>query len=253
MRRLLAALALLATALWSAPCLAQARSQLGPLCTTDTTPAAQQIDACNKIIALKVFKGEQLATVYFWRAVGWNKKGDYIKVIADATEAVKLQPSQAVYNLRGSAYFDKGEYDIAIADFDDALKLGPPSGIIFHNRGNAYQGKKDYAHAIADFDAAIKADPKSAFSYQNRGNCKEALGDLDGALADINQAIRLDPSLSQPLVHRTTIWRARGELDRAICRRQRGDPACEGQAAGQHHDSAEQRADLGLHVSRARL
>jgi tetratricopeptide (TPR) repeat protein len=216
MRRLLFILSFLAPALWSSPCLAQARNQLGPLCTTDTTPADQQIDACNKIIALKVFKGEQLATVYFWRAVGWNKKGDYTKVIADATEAIRLQPSQAVYNLRGSAYFDKGEYDISIADFDDSLKLGPPSGIIFHNRGNAYQGKKDYAKAIADFDAAIKADPKSAFSYQNRGNCKEALGDLDGALADINQAIRLDPTLSQPLVHRTTIWRAKGELDRAI-------------------------------------
>ncbi|GLR85510.1 caspase family protein [Bradyrhizobium iriomotense] len=216
MRRLFVALCLLAAPLWSVPALAQSRAQLGPLCTIDTTPADQQIDACNKIIALKVFKGEQLATVYFWRAVGWNKKGDYTKVIADATEALKLQPSQAVYNLRGSAYYDKGEYDIAIADFDDALKLGPPSGTIFHNRGNAYQGKKDYAKAIADFDAAIKADPRSAFSYQNRGNCKEALGDLDGALADINQAIRIDPSLSQPLVHRTTIWRAKGELDRAI-------------------------------------
>ncbi|MGV7214069.1 caspase family protein [Bradyrhizobium sp. UFLA05-112] len=216
MRRLLVALSLLVSAFWSAPVLAQSRSQLGPLCTTDTTPADQQIDACNKIIALKVFKGGQLATVYFWRAVGWNKKGDYAKVIADATEAIRLEPSQAVHNLRGSAYFDKGEYDIAIADFDDALKLGPPSGIIFHNRGNAYQGRKDYAKAIADFDAAIKADPKSAFSYQNRGACKEALGDLDAALADINQAIRIDPSLSQPLVHRTTIWRAKGELDRAI-------------------------------------
>jgi tetratricopeptide (TPR) repeat protein len=216
MRRLLVVLSLLAAALWSAPSLAQSRSQLGPLCTTDTTPADQQIDACNKIIALKVFSGGQLATVYFWRAVGWNKKGDYAKVIADATEAIRLKPDQAVYNLRGSAYYDKGEYDIAIADFDDALKVGPPNGIIFHNRGNAYQGRKDYAKAIADFDAAIKADPKSVFSYQNRGACKEALGDLDGALADINQAIRLDPTLSQPLVHRTTIWRAKGDLDRAI-------------------------------------
>ena len=64
---------------WSAPAFAQARNQLGPLCTTDTTPADQMIDACSKIVALKVFKGEQLATVYFWRAVAWNKKGDYGK------------------------------------------------------------------------------------------------------------------------------------------------------------------------------
>ena len=85
----------LAAALWSAPGLAQPRTQLGPLCTTDTTPADQQIDACNKIIALKVFSGEQLATIYFWRAVGWNKKGNYTQVIADATEALRLQPNVA--------------------------------------------------------------------------------------------------------------------------------------------------------------
>jgi lipoprotein NlpI len=217
MRRLLVALCLLATTmLWSTPALAQARSQLGPLCTTDTTPADQMIDACNKIVALKVFRGEQLATIYFWRAVGWNKKGDYSKVIADATESIRLQPSQAAYNLRGSAYYDKGEYEIAIVDFDDALKLGPPSGTIFHNRGNAWRGKGDYARAIADYDATIRLEPNSTFSFQNRGIAKEALGDLDGALTDINQAIRLDPTLPQPLINRTAIWRVRGDLDRAI-------------------------------------
>ncbi|MET4445586.1 putative caspase-like protein/Flp pilus assembly protein TadD [Bradyrhizobium sp. GM2.2] len=216
MRRLLITLCLLAATLWSAPAFAQARNQFGPLCTTDTTPADQMIDACSKIVALKVFKGEQLATVYFWRAVGWNKKGDYAKVITDATEAIRLQPSQAVYNLRGSAYYDKGDYEIAIADFDDALKLGPPDGTIFHNRGNAWRGKGDYAKAIADYDMSIKANPKSAFSYQNRGISKEALGDLDGALTDINQAIRLDPTLPQPLINRTAIWRVRGDYDRAI-------------------------------------
>lgn len=216
MRRLFVALSLLAATLWAEPAFAQARSQLGPLCTTDTTPADQMIDACNKIVALKVFKGEQLATIYFWRAVGWNKKGDYSKVIADTTEAIRLHPSQAGYNLRGSAYYDKGEYEIAIADFDDALKLGAPSGTIFHNRGNAWRGKGDFARAIADYDATIKLEPKSTFSFQNRGIAKEALGDLDGALADINQAIRLDPTLPQPLINRTAIWRVRGDLDRAI-------------------------------------
>ncbi len=221
MRRRFVAAILITGLMWSTvvaatPASAQSRSQLGPLCTTDTTPADQMVDACSKIIALKVFKGEQLATVYFWRAVGWNKKGDYAKVIADITEAIRLQPSQAAYNLRGSAYYDKGENDIAISDFDDALKLGPPSGIIYHNRGNAWRDKGDNAKAIADYDAAIKADPQSAFSYQNRGIAKGALGDLDGALADINQAIRLDPTLPQPLINRTAIWRAKNDLDRAI-------------------------------------
>jgi len=216
MRRAILILGLLAAALWSAPSLAQSHAQLGPLCTTDTTPADQQIDACNKIIALKVFAGEKLATIYFWRAVGWNKKGNYNQVIADASEAIRLHPSVALYNLRGSAYYDKGEDDIAIADFNDALRIGPPSGIIFHNRGNAWRSKGEYAKAIADYDQSIKLGPPSAFSWQNRGISKRALGDLDGALADINEAIRLDPTLPQPLTSRAVIWRARGDLDRAI-------------------------------------
>ena len=215
MRRLLLIPCLLAAMLSAAPCVAQTHAQLGPLCTTDTTPADQMIDACTKIIALKVFSGEKLATIHFWRAVGWNKKGNYAQVIADATEALRLKSSTAVYNLRGSAYYDKGEYDIAIADFNDALRLGP-SGIIFHNRGNAYRSKGDYARAITDYDAAIKADPSSAFSYQNRGASKQALGDLDGALADINEAVRIDPSLPQPLIRRAVIWRAKGDIARAI-------------------------------------
>lgn len=216
MRRAILILTLLAAALWSAPSLAHARNQLGPLCTTDTTPADQMIDACNKIVALKVFSGENLATIYFWRAVGWNKKGNYTQVIADAGEAIRLHPSVAAYNLRGSAYYDRGEYDIAIADFNDALRIGPPSGIIFHNRGNAWRSKGEYAKAIADYDQSIKSDPKSVFSWQNRGISKRALGDLDGALADINEAIRLDPTLPQPLTSRAVIWRAKGDLDRAI-------------------------------------
>src|SRR4051794_34974922 len=114
MRPSILMLTMLATTLWSPPGFAQQKNQLGPLCTTETTPADQQIDACNKILALKVLSGEKLAGVHFWRAVGWNKKGNYTQVIADTTEALKLKPDVAIYNLRGSAYYDKGEYDIAI-------------------------------------------------------------------------------------------------------------------------------------------
>jgi tetratricopeptide (TPR) repeat protein len=191
-------------------------TQLGPLCTTASTPADKQIDACNKIIALKVLWGDKLAAIYFWRAIAFNKKGDYDKVIDDTTEGLRLVPkTQAMLNLRGSAYFDKGEYDIAIADQTDAIKAGPPNVMLFHDRGNAYRGKKDYAHAIADYNEAIRLAP-NAYSYQNRGLSREALGDLDGALADINEAIRLDPKLPAPLISRSVLWRAKEDYERAI-------------------------------------
>jgi tetratricopeptide (TPR) repeat protein len=215
MRRLILMLALVAAALWTAPVSAQSRSQLGPLCTTETTPADQQIDACNKIIALKVSPARS------WRrsisgARSLEQEGNFSQVISDAGEALRLRADVALYNLRGSAYYDKGEYDIAIADFNDAIRIGPPSGIVFHNRGNAFRSRGDYAKAIADYDQAIKLGPKDAFTYQNRSSAKQALGDLDGALADINEAIRLNPALPSPLNNRTVIWRAKGDFDRAI-------------------------------------
>jgi tetratricopeptide (TPR) repeat protein len=217
MRRSFLLATLIVCAFLASPALAQKRSELGPLCTSEGTPADKQIDACNKIIALKVFSGAKLSTVYFWRAVGWNKKGNYSQVIADATEAMRLQGGQiTLYNLRGSAYFDKGEYDIAIADFNDALRIGPPSGIVYHNRGNAWLRKGDHAKALADYDQAIKVGTKDAYTYQNRGATKQALGNLDGALADINEAIRLNPALPSPYNNRAVIWRAKGDVDRAI-------------------------------------
>jgi tetratricopeptide (TPR) repeat protein len=216
MRRSILLGTLIAAAFLVSPALAQKRSELGPLCTSENTPADKQIDACNKIIALKVFSGAKLATVYFWRAVGWNKKGNYAQVIADATEALRLRPDVALYNLRGSAYYDKGEYDIAIADFNDALRIGPPSGIVYHNRGNAWRGKGDNAKALADYDQAIRLGPKDAYTYQNRGATRQALGDLDGALTDVNEAIRINPTQASVYNNRAVIWRAKGDYDRAI-------------------------------------
>jgi tetratricopeptide (TPR) repeat protein len=219
-RSILTGLTLAATwfaALLPSPVLAQQRPNIGLVCTSDNTPADKQIDACTKIIALKAFSGEKLADIYFWRAVGWNKKGDYTRVIADTTEGLRHSPKAVgLYNLRGSAYYDKGEYDIAIADFNDAVRLGGPHTTILHNRGNAYRNKHDYPRALADYSEAIRLDPKEPFPYQNRGIVKLALGDLDGALTDLNEAIRLRPSLASTYINRGVLFRAKGEFDRAI-------------------------------------
>ena len=217
MRRAILILTLLAAALWSAPSLAQSRAQLGPLCTTDTTPADQQIDACNKIIALKVFSGEKLATIYFWRAVGWNKKGNYTQVIADAGEAIRLQPSVAALQSARLGLLRQGRVRHRHRGFqrraaDRAAErhhLSQPRQRLALPRANTPRRSPTTINRS-------RPDPPSAFSWQNRGISKRALGDLDGALADINEAIRLDPTLPQPLTNRAVIWRARGDLDRAI-------------------------------------
>jgi tetratricopeptide (TPR) repeat protein len=195
---------------------APAAENIGLVCTSENTPADAQIAACTKIIAMKRFSGGQLASLYFWRAVGYNKKGDYANVINDTTQALQITPNdRTLFNLRGSAYYDKGEYDIAIADYSDALRNGPPDGTIFHNRANAYREKKDYTHAIADYNDAIRLAP-NAYAFKNRGITKLALGDIDGAFDDTNNAIRMDPKAPAPLIDRGELWRLKQDYDRAI-------------------------------------
>jgi len=219
MRRILITATVAAIGL-AAPALAAPSTlqQDAAVCGTETSPADAAIAACNRLLAIGKMQPGTRSNIHFYRAVAYNKKGDYAKVIEDATAALDAATNkQAIYNLRGSAYYDRGEYDIAIADFNDALRAGPPHSTLFHNRANAYRGKGDFARAITDYDEAIKLSPKdAAFSYQNRGAAKQSLGDLDGAMADVNEAIRTDSRMPSAYINRSVLWRIKGDFDRAI-------------------------------------
>ncbi|NVO16775.1 MAG: caspase family protein [Rhodoplanes sp.] len=189
----------------------------GTVCTSETTPPDQAIAACGRLIASRRVSGKSLASVHFWRAVAFNRKGDYAREIADLDEALKLDPaSVAAWNLRGSALYDTDQTDRAIADFNEALRRLPNNGSILHNRANAFLQKKDYARALADYDEAVRQLPREPLVWKNRGHTRQAMGDLSGALADMNMAVRLGPRGPFSFLGRGLIYRATGEPDRAV-------------------------------------
>ena len=163
-----------------------------------------------------MFSGEKLATIYFWRAVGWNKKGNYTQVIADATEAIRLQPDRRALQSARLGLLRQGRIRhrhcrLQRRDADgpaERHRLSQPRQCLAR-QGRLRQGDRRLRRGD-------QGRSEVAFSWQNRGVSKQALGDLDGALADINEAIRLDPALPQPLINRAVIWRAKGDFDRAI-------------------------------------
>ena len=254
MRRAILILTLLAAALWSAPSLAQSRSQLGPLCTTDTTPADQQIDACNKIIALKVFSGEKLATIYFWRAVGWNKKGNYTQVDRrcrrsdpPAAQRRRLQSARLGLLRQGRVRHRDCGFQRRAADrdrraassFTTAAMPGAP-------RANTPRRSPTTMQSIKSRSAVgvLLAEPRHLETGARRSRRR----------AGRHQ--RSDPA--RPGVA-AAADQPRGDLARQgrsrsrHRRRHRGDPARQSKSAGQHHDAARQRADLGLYPARPRL
>jgi lipoprotein NlpI len=153
----------------------------------------EKIAACTAAINSGKWKGRNLAWAYSNRACGYNEIAEYIRAIADATEAIRLNPEDAYgYVCRGWAYDDTDQFDRAIADETKAIEL-KPTFAAFNNRGSAHVDKLEFDEAIIDFSRAIQINPKYDSAYRNRARAYLYTGRLAEALADINQATEIDP------------------------------------------------------------
>jgi tetratricopeptide (TPR) repeat protein len=236
--------------IWAAT--AQSQQQVDRCANNDQNVTLdQRIDACTAAIASGKWSGPGLAWAYNNRSFAYILQGDYDRGIADADEAIRLDPNDAVaFNNRGNGYREKELYDRAIADYTEAIRIDPSYALAFKNRGSvyqqqgdldraiadyskavqleptfaiafadrasAYQEKGDFDHAVVDFGTLIRLSPRDAKAFYSRGVAYQLSGDLDRALADYDQAIALDPANFFAFNNRAVIYRVKGDLDRAI-------------------------------------
>ena len=151
------------------------------------------------------------------RGWGYWKKGDWEKAVADYSEIIRLDPKDAkAYCFRGLVYSGKGDLDKAIADYSDAIRLNPNDGELYCSRGAAYGEKGEDEKAIADSTEAIRLDPKNAKAFSNRGSSFAKMNDLDKAIADQSEAIRLDPKAAVTYFYRANTYLLKEDFDKAI-------------------------------------
>jgi tetratricopeptide (TPR) repeat protein/predicted small secreted protein len=156
------------------------------------------------------------AVAYRERGVVYALRGDTDKAIADLNQAIGLNPQYAfAYYNRGQQYADKKNYDRAIADYNQVIRLDPNFVIAYNNRGDVYRNKGDYDRAIADFNQAIRLDPNFVIAYNNRGLAYYNKRDYDRAIADYNQAIQLDPHYINSYINRGAAYYMKGDYTRA--------------------------------------
>lgn len=147
----------------------------------------------------------------------WGVKSERDRAIADYSEAIRLNPKDAVaFNNRGNLWKDKRDLDRAFADYNEAIRLNPKYSMAYNNRGLAWNAKRDLDRAISDYDEAIRLDPKYAPAYNNRGIAWKDMGQLDRAISDYDVAIRLDPKNALARSNRGSSWRTKRDFDRAI-------------------------------------
>lgn len=161
--------------------------------------------------------GAKSARFYVNRGGEHLQKGQFDLAIADFTQAVKINPGDAVaYHNRGVAQERSGRYDLAIADATKALELNPKLAEAYSGRGTAFEGQGRYDQAIADCTQALAINPRYAQAYHNRGVAYERTGQYDQAIADLSQALEINPKFAEAYSNRGVVYERKGQYDQAI-------------------------------------
>ena len=177
----------------------------------------RSILGCSRIIDGSGETRHKRAVAFTNRAWAYLKKGDNDRAIADASEAIQLDPKIAVaYDHRAAAYMNKGDNDRAVANASEAIRLDPKKAVAYRNRAGAYLNKGDNDRAIADYSEAIRLDPKVAMAYVNRAGAYLKKGDNHRTIADASEAIQLDPKIAVAYYYRAGAYVQKGDNNHAI-------------------------------------
>jgi tetratricopeptide (TPR) repeat protein len=182
----------LVLAMAAAPALAQTADETK--CVSHDPDA--KIAGCTAVIESGQETPTDQAVAYDNRSVAYREKGDFDQAIADAGQAIALDPTNdAAWIDRGIDEYAKQAYAPAVADFTKAIALKPDSAAIYNDRGNAYDDQGQHDLAIADYSRAMVLRPNYAAAYANRGSAYEEKHLNDYAISDYRAALKIDPGL----------------------------------------------------------
>lgn len=104
-------------------------------------------------------------------------------------QGVVAQMTAQDFYRQGQKKLQKKHYQAAIADYTQAIQLEPGNALAFYQRGYAYHVLHNYPAAIADYTQALQLNPKLIQAYLSRGIARREAGDNQGAIADLNQSM----------------------------------------------------------------
>lgn len=195
---------------------------------------------------------ENLAQVYYGRALAHGDKQEFDQALADCLRSISIDPDDAETRVmaaqlyRGSglleeaiehasvaaeldsdsitAHFLMGDCQLMLGNLDEALKhtlrateIDETSETLQCRLGEIHANKGDFEVALEHLNRAVELNPDRSLTYLYRGRLYDFMKEPELALRDLNTAIHLDPD-GEPLAYffRARTLMALDDFDRAI-------------------------------------
>jgi tetratricopeptide (TPR) repeat protein len=153
---------------------------------------------------------------------------DFDRVIADASEFIRLDPKESFwYSVRSLAHLAKGETAKGLIDAAAAVRLNP-RGLVLRLRpnslflgfgsvaGNPMTSEDDSAQRIEACTKRLADDPNNVAAYYERACAFLVQHDCKRAAADLDEVIRRDPADAEAYRERGGVLVDLGALPAAI-------------------------------------
>ncbi|MGH0114948.1 UNVERIFIED_CONTAM: hypothetical protein FKN15_065872 [Acipenser sinensis] len=95
---------------------------------------------------------------------------------------------------KANNYFKERDYENAIKYYSEAVELNPDNAIYYGNRSLAYLRTECYGYALADATLALERDKNYIKGYYRRATSNMALGKFKAALKDYETVVKVRPN-----------------------------------------------------------
>lgn len=169
------------------------------------------------------------SAAHHWLAICLEVSGRVDEAIAQARQALELEPAAPLYQLNlGYRLFWARRYEEAVEQFLKTLAMEPDLASAHYFRGRALVEQREYAEAMAAYEAAEKLSPGDWNLLSARGYLHAKAGRRHQALA---VAAELESYVARGYPFRSqvaSIYSALGESEQALARLERAVEAREG-------------------------
>jgi stress-induced-phosphoprotein 1 len=93
---------------------------------------------------------------------------------------------------RGNTKFKAGDWAGALNEYNEAIKRDPTNAVYYVNRAAAYTKVLDFGRALEDAEKAIKLDPKYVKAWARKGKIEQFTKKYHRALESFKEGLKLD-------------------------------------------------------------